>query len=607
MRRTGNFFYRFNKIQTAILFSFSVLIIIALIIFTLISLTYTRLTIFENSISYTTQIISQVNDDIDSYIDYMENTSILLLNDNDLQTYLFSENSLGLLFSSDDTGYMTNEEQRMVSQIKTIKEIRPDIVNVVAIADNGKSIVNDQMEELNPYVNIEELQWYIDTMESQEGINVSSSHLQNLLRSNYQWVITLSRQIINEETKESEGIFFVDLNYESISDLCNKSKIGEDGYIFIIDREGNIIYHPQQQLLYGGLKEEYIEEILESENSYFEVDDWNGSYLYTMTTSEKTGWTVVGVADTAELLQNNGITQISYIIVAIALILGALIISGYIAKNITKPLEQMRKSMSMVEQGKFSEANIEVVGTKELVELSESFNGMTYRIDELMKQNVLEQKEKRKSELKALQAQINPHFLYNTLDSIIWMSAAGKNEEVADMTSALSKLFRQSISNEREELTIEEEIEYVKSYLIIQKMRYKDKMEYDIDIEKKIYQVPIIKFALQPLVENAIYHGLKYKEGKGMLLIKGYQIGEKVSIEIIDNGDGMTEHQLMYIFDEKQTDYKKNGVGVVNVQKRLQLHYGSEYGIEYKSEKGKGTTATITVPYHGKQDEDFEK
>lgn len=255
--------------------------------------------------------------------------------------------------------------------------------------------------------------------------------------------------------------------------------------------------------------------------------------------------------------------------------------------------------MSLVEKGDFEQASVEITAENEIGSLSKSFNAMTQKIHALMEQNIYEQKQKRKSEMKALQAQINPHFLYNTLDSIIWMSEAGENDQVVLMTSALAKLLRQSISNDREQITVAEEIDYVRSYLTIQKMRYKDKLEYTIDVEERILDVRIIKFVLQPLVENAIYHGLKYKETKGNLDIRGYRRGNRVCLVVADDGAGMEESELEHILEKKEKKTKSNGVGVYNVQKRLQLYYGPEYGISYISRKGEGTVATVTIPLDG--------
>ena len=241
----------------------------------------------------------------------------------------------------------------------------------------------------------------------------------------------------------------------------------------------------------------------------------------------------------------------------------------------------------------------------EIGSLTTSFNVMTHKIEDLMAQNVHEQELKRKSELKALQSQINPHFLYNTLDSIIWMAEGKKNEEVVIMTASLARLLRQSISNEDELVTVGQEIEYVRSYLTIQKMRYKDKLEFEIKADPSITQVPIIRLVLQPLVENAIYHGLKYKDSKGLLTVHGYMKGENAVIDITDDGVGMDEETLKHIYDKHKVNYRSNGVGVYNVQQRLVLYYGKDYGIIYHSEKGKGTTASVVIP--GIQEESHEK
>ena len=447
-------------------------------------------------------------------------------------------------------------------------------------------------------MDIESLDWYQAAMESKSGIAVSSSHGQNAIQSSYKWVITLSRALVNNQTGEREGLFFVDLNYSAISDLCNNNSIEEKGYIFVLDAEGNIVYHPKQQLMYGGLKTENIDAIMECREDSLIIDEGGDSKLYTMSKSKRTGWTVVGAVYTSELLKNNEQAQMWYLLVASILLLAVIGISSIISREITKPIRSLRDSMRKVQNGQF-DTHVEVITENEIGSLGRSFNLMTSEIQALMEQNVYEQKQKRKSELKALQAQINPHFLYNTLDSIIWMSEAGENDEVVEMTSALARLLRQSISNDKEEVELEKEIEYVKNYLTIQKMRYKDKLEFFIYVDPRVAHVPIIKLVLQPLVENAIYHGIKYKETKGNLKIYARPVDGRVEIVVADDGIGMDEDVMEHIFDEHRKEQKRNGVGVPNVQKRLKLQYGSEYGIRYESVKGAGTKAVITIPVDG--------
>lgn len=583
-------FGKFKSIQSTMLVSFSALMVLAMLVFMVIAMRYTSGTIYENSINYMSQIIQQVNYDIDTYIEYMENISSVIAKSSDVPRYLFDQNQT--------EAEREAEKERILTQFQTIMESRDDIYNVAAVAKNGRYIINQGDDELTGYVDIESLDWYQAAMESKSGIAVSSSHVQNAIQSSYKWVITLSKALVNNQTGEREGLFFVDLNYSAISDLCNNNSIEEKGYIFVLDAEGNIVYHPKQQLMYGGLKTENIDAIMECREDSLIIDEGGDSKLYTMSKSKRTGWTVVGAVYTSELLKNNEQAQMWYLLVASILLLAVIGISSIISREITKPIRSLRDSMRKVQNGQF-DTHVEVITENEIGSLGRSFNLMTSEIQALMEQNVYEQKQKRKSELKALQAQINPHFLYNTLDSIIWMSEAGENDEVVEMTSALARLLRQSISNDKEEVELEKEIEYVKNYLTIQKMRYKDKLEFFIYVDPRVAHVPIIKLVLQPLVENAIYHGIKYKETKGNLKIYARPVDGRVEIVVADDGIGMDEDVMEHIFDEHRKEQKRNGVGVPNVQKRLKLQYGSEYGIRYESVKGAGTKAVITIPVDG--------
>ena len=583
-------FGKFKSIQSTMLVSFSALMVLAMLVFMVIAMRYTSGTIYENSINYMSQIIQQVNYDIDTYIEYMENISSVIAKSSDVPRYLFDQNQT--------EAEREAEKERILTQFQTIMESRDDIYNVAAVAKNGRYIINQGDDELTGYVDIESLDWYQAAMESKSGIAVSSSHVQNAIQSSYKWVITLSRALVNNQTGEREGLFFVDLNYSAISDLCNNNSLEEKGYIFVLDAEGNIVYHPKQQLMYGGLKTENIDAIMECREDSLIIDEGGDSKLYTMSKSKRTGWTVVGAAYTSELLKNNEQAQMWYLLVASILLLAVIGISSIISREITKPIRSLRDSMRKVQNGQFG-THVEVITENEIGSLGRSFNLMTSEIRALMEQNVYEQKQKRKSELKALQAQINPHFLYNTLDSIIWMSEAGENDEVVEMTSALARLLRQSISNDQEEVELEKEIEYVKNYLTIQKMRYKDKLEFFIYVDPRVAHVPVIKLVLQPLVENAIYHGNKYKETKGNLKIYAKPVDGRVEIVVADDGIGMDEDVMEHIFDEHRKEQKRNGVGVPNVQKRLQLQYGSEYGIRYESVKGAGTKVVITIPTDG--------
>lgn len=580
-----NFLGKFKSIQSAVFLCISTLVLCAVLIVTMVSIRYTRSSIFENSVMYTKTIINQMNQNIDSYIDYMDNIASLVSGGEDVQEALFDKNP-------DEESY-----KRLKEQFHTILEGRADIKNLGILRLGGNALINDGSQTVNEYLDITGQEWYQNAIEANGKSVLTSSHVQHIVKGERPWVITLSRAIKNSLSKENlDSVFFIDLNYSAISELCDQNSMSDTGYVFIVDENGNIVYHPQQQQLYNELQTENIDLVMDSKEDTVRLKRGSEEKLYTMSRSEKTGWTVVGCMNVDELLKTSKQAQSIYLITAIVLVVTALVISSLIARNITLPIQRLRDSMLKVQKGDFKTADVEVTTENEIGSLSKSFNVMTHRIQELMEQNVHEQEEKRKSELKALQSQINPHFLYNTLDSIIWMAEGKKNEEVVLMTAALARLLRQSISNEEELVSIGQEIEYARSYLTIQKMRYKDKLEFQIEVLPSINTVPIIKLVLQPIIENAIYHGLKYKESKGLLIIKGYEESENIILQIIDNGVGMDEAKLQHIFDKHKVNYHSNGVGVYNVQRRLLLYYGSKYGISYESKPGFGTTATITIP-----------
>ena len=460
-------------------------------------------------------------------------------------------------------------------------------------------LINDALRLTNPDLDIHTQQWYTNALNGSASSYLSSSHVQHIISGERPWVITLSRGIRNKASEvgnQKEGVFFIDLNYSAISELCNQSMVGNQGYAFILDAEGNIVYHPQQQQLYNELQTENISLIMGTDQDTVLFGKGSSEKLYSISRSGKTGWTVVNCVRVEELLRKSNKAQSLYVLVAMGLMIVALFFSRFISRSITQPIQQLCDSMERVQEGDFSVSDIVVESQNEIGSLTKSFNVMTHRIQDLMEQNIREQEAKRKSELKALQSQINPHFLYNTLDSIIWMAEGKKNEEVVLMTASLARLLRQSISNEDEVVSIGQEVEYARGYLTIQKMRYKDKMEFQIEVDPSILHIPLIKLVLQPVIENAIYHGLKYKESKGLLLVKGFMKNDNAVLQVIDNGVGMDEETLAHIYERHKVNYQSNGVGVYNVQKRLQLYYGNEYGITYESKKGEGTTATITIP-----------
>ena len=453
---SARFIGRFSSIQSVIFATVAVLVLSAVVIVTGVSMRFTNTSIFENSSQYTQTIIQQMNQNIDSYIDYMENIAYLISSNEDVQDYLFSD-------EIDSEG-----RYRILKQFETILDSRSDIRNVGIISKSGRMLINNGSKSVNHDLNLNTQEWYTQALNSPEGPTLTSSHVQHIISGERPWVITLSRGIRDRSgSGEKEGVFFIDLNYSAISGLCDQSTVGTKGYAFILDAKGNIVYHPQQQQLYNELQTENISLIMDTDEDTVLTGTGNNGKLYSISRSDKTGWTVVDCTNVRELLSKSRQAQSIYVLTAVVLVIVALLFSRFMARSITLPIQKLRDSMKKVQEGDFSVSDVVVDSRNEIGSLTKSFDVMTRRIQELMEQNVHEQEQKRKSELKALQSQINPHFLYNTLDSIIWMAEGKKNEEVVLMTASLARLLRQSISNEDEVVPIANEVEYARGYLTI--------------------------------------------------------------------------------------------------------------------------------------------
>lgn len=580
--RQNTFFLK--SLEGKIYVSFILIVALSVISFMFISIDQTNITMQDTSTQYTYQLIDMVNENIESYIDNMENLGKIVVNDPDVSNYLFSDanqNTIQNVYGS-----------RVEQEFQTLRQTRDDIYNIGVISGTGRYLINDKDTQLNPYASWDSMDWYTKALAGEEVI--TSSHVQNIVYNEYPWVVTVSECIPNETTGGTNGVFFVDLNYLSISKLCEDINLGEKGYVFILDQNGNLVFHPKQQLIYSGLWEEDFAEIQNTDATTLLSKDHTKTY--TISKSDSTGWIVVGTTYQTDTLSGTEKIKRMYLLLAIILIGVAMLLALFLADRITMPLRKLRESMQMVETGNFWVEMAETKAKDEIDVLIHAFNVMIQKIRQLIETNNQEQAEKRLSELNALQAQINPHFLYNTLDSIIWMAEDGKNKDVVLMTSSLAKLLQKSISNKKELVSVKEEMDYTRSYLTIQKMRYKDKLEYEVEIDPVIQDREIIKLIVQPLVENAIYHGIKPRETGGMVQVKAYYEKEEIIIRVMDDGVGMTKEQLEHIFDERKMSPSRKGLGVQNVQSRIQLYYGKSYGITYASIEQQGTIATIHIP-----------
>jgi two-component system, sensor histidine kinase YesM len=396
----------------------------------------------------------------------------------------------------------------------------------------------------------------------------------------------------------------MDVNFSSIDELCQRVSLGKKGYVYMTDPNGNLIYHPQQQLIYLGLKEEVSsrETLNYSYGSFYDTVAGEKRLVHVKTV-KNIGWKIIGVAYMDELVTSTREVTGFMIWLLVCVLVLVVLMAAYMSAVLSKPIKRLGQSMKNVERGDF-EAAIEVRGALEVEQLSQRFNMMISRIRELMSQNIREQEAKRKSELEVLQAQINPHFLYNTLNSVVRLAEAGKSTDVVTMITSLSRLFRISLSKGKNIITLQDELEHIRNYLIIQNIRFKNKFDYAIEADPDTLPCQTLKLILQPLVENAIQHGIEMMPDEGFIRITSEIRDGKLLLQVIDNGLGMTAEAAARLLDNRERNEPEaalspssgSGVGVRNVHERIRLTFGEEYGLQFESELEEGTTVRIWLP-----------
>ena len=416
---------------------------------------------------------------------------------------------------------------------------------------------------------------------------ISQPHVESIFPGWYPWVVTMIEPL---ESDGEEAWVALDLRFASISSYINNVGIGQHGYCFLMDESG-ILYHPQQQLIYSQLK---------SEDTATLADLPDGTYsesnvIYVLQTVEGSPWRVVGVSYVDELVTSSLWENFWLLaLAAVAILLAALVSSIVISRALSRPLKGLSRAMRQFEKNADTFTYAPVGGAREVQELSESFGHMVVKIQHLMETVRREEINLRKTELKALQAQINPHFLYNTLDSIAWMCEQGRNDEAVQMVNALAQLFRISISRGHELIPIRSELRHAESYLKIQKHRYKNQFSYRFDVDESCLDFLCNKITLQPIIENAIYHGINGLVDEGEIVITLRADGSDVVFTVADNGVGMEEEQIQAILRKERSDH--TGIGIKNVNDRLKIYFGEGYGITIDSEPDVGTTVTIRMP-----------
>lgn len=518
----------------------------------------------ENVITSSEQAVFQVENTVENYQEDIENLMNMILAN-------------------------ISEDQESTDQFfKSLFQIKSEVASVTTYDMNGRllnawSDGKILKEHINENLSYDE---NINKKMHTDRLNITKPHVETLFRDYYPWVVTISQYKENEKGERIQVA--MDVKFSNIAKYVDGVGIGQHGYCYIADENGNIIYHPQQQLIYAGLKKENY-------TDYSDGTHTESNVIYSVKSLERSDWKIVGVCFADEMITNKvEALAKNLIIISIGVLFVTILAGGIFSKLFSKPANDLAKAMQKFENDTDKFVFEPIEGTAEITSLTESFEHMVLQIQELVEKVRQEEISLRKTELKALQAQINPHFLYNTLDAIAWMCEEERHKDAVEMVNALARLFRISISRGHELISIEKEIEHAKSYLKIQNFRYKNQFTYDFEVDDTCLSYLCNKITLQPIIENAIYHGIDRMVDEGRIEIRIFPDHEKIVFEVEDNGVGMTEEQCQEILQKDSGD--KAGIGIKNVNDRIKIYFGEEYGITIRSELDEGTCVTITMP-----------
>ena len=527
-------------------------------------------------------VLSQVNRSVDSY----------------LRTIMKLSDSLyyGVIKNAD------MREESLNDQITLLYDNNKDsIANIALLSKDGELLEAVPAARLKTDLDVTKEEWFGNTLERTDNLHFTTPHVQYIFdgsEQQYRWVITLTRAVeITHGTSTEQGILLIDIRYNSLQQILEDISLGNQGYLYMISSDGELIYHPKMQLIETGQMQENITAAAEYRDGSYKEEYRGENRNVSVKSVVYTGWKLLSVTPEKGLSLSNLKMRLFVVFVAAAFLFVLVLINALISSRITNPIKELEKSVNAIEAGEL-DTEVYTGGSYELQHLGRSIGDMAKRIKKLMQDIVAEHESKRKSEFDTLQSQINPHFLYNTLDIIVWMIENEQKQEAVKVVTALARFFRISLSKGKSIITVHDELEHVRNYLTIQQMRFKNKFVYEIRAEEDTMGLACLKLMLQPLVENAIYHGMEFMDGDGLIEIQVKKEGKDLWIEVRDNGFGMTKEQVENLLSEKPhvSSRRGSGIGVKNVNERIRLYFGEDYGLIIESEPDEGCLIRCHLP-----------
>ncbi|MFP3126645.1 sensor histidine kinase [Ectobacillus funiculus] len=551
--------------------------------------------IIERQVTQNTfQLIGQVNKTLEFYASNMQNISYLISFNPEIKRFLEE--------GDERQGPEINNKYSTLQFLQGFTTLYPEIAGILVVNKNGAYISNEMYARSSK--SLTEESWYQEAIRN-AGISKFIGHPVNrniTSHANYKdnEVVSVVRAILDPDTQQVQGVILIDLKLRVIAEATKDARLGKSGYLTVIDENGKNIYSPTQPFI----DKMPIQWLGEAASGTFSKEVNGNELQFIYQNSSFTNWTTVGVFSSDEsalAVKEVHFYVFSFVFFVCLFGIGA---SYYLSSSMARPIGQLMSFMQKAEAGNLM---IRYEGDRqdEIGMLGRSFNNMLTQINKLIVLTELQERQKREAELRSLQAHIKPHFLYNTLDTINWMARKKGAEDIAEVVESLSRLFRIGLSKGNDIIPFMEEIKHIRSYLKIQKARYKDKLNYTLAIAPDIQDIFVLKLVLQPIVENAIYHGIKERRGPGHILIEAKEDNEQLMIRVTDDGSGMPSEILYALrkrlatalnMDEENREIKNLGYGMMNVQARIKLTFGDAYGLSIDSEKGEGTTVTAILP-----------
>lgn len=578
--------FRDFSIRTKLIIGFLTILLPLVLILSIVFYSYSAEIVLKQSLEQTREIVEQFSISLDNYMGLMRNKMEILADSPTIQEELNTHQDKEDI--KNDSFYSRN---------KRIRRIMLQIYSSVTMNDVEIYGIN----ETNHYLSLWSKKYEMPDKDILfENANLSKGRSVLVNNINDADTIQMIKMVKDLQTYKPIGYIRFGLKRNYIEKMAKNINFGSDGSVVIFDENLNKIS--------GIAHDSALSKLLKEKPSIgnFSYSEGKNEYTAVHIHSDSTGWTTVGVIPLRYINKDlAGIQYLTVIIIVLTIIIGVTV-SVIIAQSLILPLENTVNALEKFSRGDFA-VRLKENRCDEIGKLNRIFNKAIKEINELMQKVTQSEILNKEMEFKTLQSQMNPHFLYNTLDTINWLAFKEKQTEICNLVAAISSLIRASISNKKSIITIEQELDYVKNYIYIQHIRYKDRFDIIYDIDESLLKQAVPKLIIQPIVENAIIHGIENSKNKNLLYISVKRENECIIIIVKDTGIGMTDEKVSELLKEPlnaEGDEQKahTNLGLYAVHKRIQLMYGDLYGLTVQSQAGEGTTVTLHIPFTKKQE-----